>query len=217
MFIGCLFFCSKELVFLLIMLLEYFYVLDFEAQCTETNEFQGHEMEIIEFPIVIVDIKQNKIVDEFHKYVRPVNYPILTDFCKSLTNIKQSQVDAADEFSVVMEQANEFIGKYPNGRFVTCGNWDLKNALPNQMEISKMNLYKFNPAFRSWINIKSEFKNFYGKESKDATHLAGSIKKMLGSLGMKFEGSLHSGIDDTRNITRILRQMITDGYSIAAC
>ena len=34
---------------------------------------------------------------------------------------------------------------------------------------------------------------------------------MLQHLGLKFEGRPHSGIDDARNITRILIELIKDG------
>jgi 3'-5' exoribonuclease 1 len=34
---------------------------------------------------------------------------------------------------------------------------------------------------------------------------------MLGHFGMQFEGREHSGIDDTRNITRIVLKMMEEG------
>ena len=37
---------------------------------------------------------------------------------------------------------------------------------------------------------------------------------MVKNLGMKFEGRPHSGIDDARNIARILQKMIQDGCEI---
>jgi len=37
---------------------------------------------------------------------------------------------------------------------------------------------------------------------------------MLDILGFAFEGHPHSGIDDARNIARILAQLIADGYSV---
>lgn len=193
--------------------MDYYYVLDFEANCTEINEFRDDEMEIIEFPIIIIDIKKNQVIDEFHRYVKPVKYPALTDFCKSLTNIKQSQMDDADEFKDVMKAADEFISKYTNGKFVTTGNWDLKTALPNQLKLAKLDLRNYSnaEAFGSWINMNPEFKKFYTNR-KDDSHLVGSIKKMLYHFNLEFEGRLHSGIDDTRNMARILQKMISDGF-----
>jgi inhibitor of KinA sporulation pathway (predicted exonuclease) len=39
-----------------------------------------------------------------------------------------------------------------------------------------------------------------------------SIQGMLNALELDFEGRQHSGIDDARNIARIMQQMIKDGW-----
>ena len=41
--------------------------------------------------------------------------------------------------------------------------------------------------------------------------LQSKLNEMLEALGMKFEGNEHSGIDDSRNIARILMRMLQDG------
>ena len=40
---------------------------------------------------------------------------------------------------------------------------------------------------------------------------SGNLAKMLENLNMKFEGRQHCGLDDTRNISRVVVQMIKDG------
>ena len=40
---------------------------------------------------------------------------------------------------------------------------------------------------------------------------SGNLSGMLDHLGLVFEGREHSGIDDTRNIARVLSQIIRDG------
>ncbi len=63
-------------------------VLDFEATCQEGDK--KFKQEIIEFPIVLVDLEKKQINDKFfHYYIKPVENPKLTDFCKDLTKIKQ--------------------------------------------------------------------------------------------------------------------------------
>ena len=47
--------------------------------------------EIVEFPVVIIDLDQNKIVTEFHTYVRPVIDP-LNPFCTELCGITEEMV-----------------------------------------------------------------------------------------------------------------------------
>lgn len=52
-------------------------VLDFEAQCENNVKFDVQE--IIEFPIVVIDVKNNKLLDkEFHYYIKPSKHPELT-------------------------------------------------------------------------------------------------------------------------------------------
>ena len=52
-----------------------------------------NSQEIIEFPVVIIDVKQKAIKAVFQTYVKPVLDPQLTPFCTELTGITQEQVD----------------------------------------------------------------------------------------------------------------------------
>jgi len=114
----------------------YCVVIDFEATCDKANTREAKDSyphEIIEFPAIIVDLEaQNHeenqtyldedsgrirsptdlhVVDTFHRYVKPIQYPILTDYCTRLTGIKQEQVDAAEEFPEVLQAFHEFLMK----------------------------------------------------------------------------------------------------------
>lgn len=71
-----------------------FLIVDLEATCWDGN-VPGHErtqiiedMEIIEFGCVIAD-RKGTIYDSRSFLVRPVLYSLLSDFCMSLTSIKQ--------------------------------------------------------------------------------------------------------------------------------
>ena len=50
--------------------LEYLLVLDFEATCLQNQRIEPCS-EIIEFPVVLVDTRQKKVIQEFHRYVKP--------------------------------------------------------------------------------------------------------------------------------------------------
>lgn len=87
---------------------EYIAVIDFEATC-HANQGNNFPHEIIEFPIVLIDVKQQMIViknycyflrkknprffsfkvDKFQSYCRPTRNPILSNFCRELTGIEQ--------------------------------------------------------------------------------------------------------------------------------
>jgi ERI1 exoribonuclease 3 len=182
--------------------LKYLLVLDFEATCCDNNLFPRNEMEIIEFPICVIDILTRKIIDEYHTYVKPTLHPILTDFCTNLTGIKQNTVDNGTLLSDVLPQVEHFIKKYPNNVFISCGDWDLKTMLPTQLHRLKITP---NTHFSNWLNIKKEYESCYGKKGN-------GMVKMLNELKLPLIGQHHSGIDDARNISQIVIKMINDGY-----
>ena len=65
----------------------------------------GHRLqEIIEFPIVLIDVQSGVILERWQSYVRPTLHPTLSDFCTELTGISQKTVDAAETFDVVLER-----------------------------------------------------------------------------------------------------------------
>ncbi|CAL1163887.1 unnamed protein product [Cladocopium goreaui] len=186
-------------------------VLDFEATCDACDKMQMNpqEKEIIEFPLVLVDAKSLKQVDEFRTYVRPTCHPVLTDFCKELTGIQQEQVadaplwpDARAMAEAWLEDRMQTLG-YKRYVFATCGDWDLKTMLPSQCVTSKEEVPM---AFRRWLNVKKLYEQFSGKR-KD-------MLGMLEGLALKHEGHHHSGLDDCRNIARILIALVQRGSVI---
>ena len=60
---------------------------------------------------------------------------------------------------------------------------------------------------KRWINIRKVFCNAYHVQRA-------GVSTMLEILGLKFEGHPHSGVDDARNIARILAQLIADGCNL---
>lgn len=69
---------------------QYFVVIDFEATCDKVKN--PHPQEIIEFPSVLVNSMTGQLEDYFQIYVRPTHNQLLSDFCKELTGIQQTQV-----------------------------------------------------------------------------------------------------------------------------
>eukprot|EP01125_Pyxidicula_operculata_P021064 TRINITY_DN7982_c0_g1_i1.p1 TRINITY_DN7982_c0_g1~~TRINITY_DN7982_c0_g1_i1.p1 ORF type:complete len:107 (+),score=17.03 TRINITY_DN7982_c0_g1_i1:408-728(+) len=86
---------------------------------------------------------------------------------------------------------------------VTCGDYDLKTAL--YWEIKNKNL-KTPPSYlHSWINIKIPFSECILKTKENK---AGGMRDMLKKLKIPLEGQHHSGLDDCKNISNILRHLI---------
>ena len=53
---------------------------------------------------------------------------------------------------------------------------------------------------KQWINIKTYFSSIVGKKGH-------GMKYMLEELGLTLDGRHHSGIDDSKNIAKILKEL----------
>ena len=193
-------------------MIRYICILDFEATCWNDNGIGNKDksqIEIIEFPSILYKLQNNKLekIGEFHEYVKPIINPILSEFCTELTGIKQETVDKADIFPNVFNRHYKWLSSsvpnLDNLLFLTCGAWDLKIQLPRELNNKRL---KKNEAYLNFINIKDEFEYFY--KSK-----AYGMDGMLKYLKMSLDGKHHSGIDDCRNISKILIKMVEDCHT----
>ncbi len=192
----------------------YLAVVDVEATCERGSRPYVHE--IIELPVVLVDLETLERVDEFHSYVRPTINTTLTEFCVKLTGITQAQVDAAPTLDVVLLELDGWLrerglcptpDESPHQRqfaFGTDGPWDLNYFLDGECRRKAIPKPLY---FDKWVNLKQTFADHY-KTRRCKIH------KMLELQGMRFEGRLHSGIDDSRNIARIAIKMARDGATL---
>jgi ERI1 exoribonuclease 3 len=186
-------------------------VLDFEATCWNNNEHPDDDCEIIEFPSVLYHIYNDKIqkIDEFHEYVKPAIHPNLSAFCTELTGITQETVDKGDLFANVYSRHYNWIRKHTEEKdqvyFLSCGAWDLKTQLTRELENKKLD-YK-SDIYKKFINIKNDFKTFTQTKDKPP-----GMVGMLQHLNINLEGRHHSGIDDTRNISKIMLKLFENGY-----
>lgn len=100
--------------------LEFICVLDFECTCQEDTS--GYPHEVIEFPVVVLELATRKIVAEFHSFCKPTVNPILTPFCTKLTGITQAQVDDAPSFPSVIDNLSTWLEqhKYALAAWVAC-------------------------------------------------------------------------------------------------
>ncbi|KAL2944419.1 hypothetical protein RDABS01_032766 [Bienertia sinuspersici] len=81
-----------------------------------------------------------------------------------------------------------------------CGNWDIKTKIPQQCQVCCIQIP---PYFMEWINLKDIYLNFYNRRV--------GMKTMLNELNIPLLGSHHLGIDDTKNISRVVQRMLADG------
>lgn len=148
-------------------ILTHLVVIDFESTCWKDRKFG---QEIIEFPAILLDLSNGRITSEFHHYVLPTEYPILSTFCKELTGISQTQVNNgtplptclylfnqwADKLRqevgvVLMEPGCKYSDRDSLCALVTWSDWDLEVCL--KQECSRKQIRK--PLFFSqWIDIR---------------------------------------------------------------
>jgi len=167
-------------------------VIDLEATCDDGGLVPKDEMEIIEIGAVLVDSTTFEPIAEFQSFVRPVRHPTLTPFCQRLTSITQAEVDAAPGFPEVIRSLREFMAtEHP--LFASWGNYDRGqfglDAAHHVIELP------FGP---DHLNLKQAFSDALGTRKRFG--MAGA----LATLGLPLVGTHHRGIDDARNIARIL-------------
>ena len=104
-----------------------FIIFDLEATCWKNEPFSD-KMEIIEIGAVALD--ENGVDEsEFGCFVRPVVHPKLSDFCRSLTSITQSDVNGAQTFALAFARFVEWAGAEPL-ILVSWGDFD-----PRQLQL----------------------------------------------------------------------------------
>ena len=168
-------------------------VIDLEATCCNDGQFAREEMEIIEIGAVIADGKTLEPIDEFQTFVRPVRHPSLTTFCCELTGIEQKDVESAVGFVEAISQLTAWMEQYPNAVFCSWGEYDRRQF---ERDCTFHNVDW--PFGNRHVNLKKRYSERFGL--KRGQGLGEALKKH----NLKFEGRPHRGIDDARNIVRML-------------
>lgn len=164
-------------------------VVDLEATCDQPESFPRDESEIIEIGAVLVDSTTLEPRGEYQTFVRPVLHPTLTPFCTELTSITQEQLAHAP----LLRAALAALGRWLPGP-VTLASWGAydRNQFRRETERKRIKL----PWDAQHLNIKEAF----GKRVGGAMGVGQALRR----LGLRFEGTPHRGIDDARNIVRLL-------------
>ena len=165
----------------------YYLVVDLEATCDDRNTIPRDESEIIEIGGVLVDGATFRAVGEFQTFVRPIVHPKLTPFCTELTTITQADVDAAPTFPAAAARLAAF-GK--DTVFCSWGNYD-RNQLTADAQRHGVPM----PLPGEHINLQNKLAKLVGRLGN---------REALSRFGMTATGTYHRGIDDARNIARLL-------------
>lgn len=169
-------------------------VIDLEATCDEGEAMPPGDMEIIE--IGAVWASPNGSVHEcFQTFVQPVLNPRLTAFCTGLTGIRQGDVATALRFPEAAAALAEFAGLHPGGQR-WWGSWGRYDFTQFGRDCARHGVD--DPlAGLEHINLKRSFANARGIKEV-------GLAKALQLVDLALEGRHHRGLDDARNIARLL-------------
>ena len=170
---------------------EQYLVVDLEATC-DAKGFPRAERETIEIGAVLVDAQTFAIQEEFQSFIQPVRHPHLTDYCTQLTGIQQGTVDAAQGFSDVFSR---FTSSMVEGRkvlFLSWGGYDRRQLRRD------CRFHETNYPFEGHGDMSLAFIEHAGLTRRI------SLTSAVAHVGLSIEGAHHRGLDDARNLARIL-------------
>eukprot|EP01122_Echinamoeba_exundans_P008090 TRINITY_DN2618_c0_g1_i1.p1 TRINITY_DN2618_c0_g1~~TRINITY_DN2618_c0_g1_i1.p1 ORF type:complete len:569 (+),score=109.30 TRINITY_DN2618_c0_g1_i1:142-1848(+) len=188
--------------------------IDFEATCEKDDK--NYYNEIIEFPAILIDTKKKTVISEFHRYVKPTVNPILSKFCVELTSVTQENIDKSACFDQVLSEFETWLrahNAYDSSRtaIICDGVWDIQKFI--FIEFGKLLEIKEETRllFSRWMNCKDIFRAFYRGSKSAISGGPVTLSSMLENLGLRFNGRLHSGMDDTRNLSAIILEILKQG------
>ncbi len=172
-------------------------VVDLEATCWADGRGPREDMETIEFGAVLVRMSDLQPIDGRSWFVKPKLHPVLSEFCTQLTSITQDQVDNAQPFERVCELIAEWLELHRERLgWGSWGNYDMHQLRRDALRIGIDSPLASYPH----VNLKDAFTR---RHHISRTKRPG-MRKALEMCGLSIEGAHHRGIDDARNISRML-------------
>ena len=172
---------------------KFYLVVDLEATCCDRQTIPRREMETIEIGAVMVDGSTLEPVAEWQTFIRPIRHPQLTQFCSELTSITQAEVDGAPLFPVAIANFQQWQSTYPGFIFGSWGEYD-RNQLQQDCDFHNV-VY---PMGQRHLNLKQQFTTM---QKLPQTY---GMAQALKLANLPLSGTHHRGIDDARNIAKLL-------------
>ncbi|NJL74710.1 MAG: exonuclease domain-containing protein [Saprospiraceae bacterium] len=166
-------------------------IFDLEATCWE-NTPKSKTQETIEIGAIFLNA-YGEIEGSFNRFIRPVLNPYLSNYCMSLTTIRQEQVDRAEKFVPVIEDFQDWACVFDED-YVLCSWGDFDQEI-------LINDCKFHDVEQDWlkhhINLKRQYQKIKGLNKQKG------LKSAVTAEGFEFTGTHHRAIDDAKNLTKI--------------
>ena len=167
-------------------------IIDLEATCWQGPVPEGQENEIIEIGLAVLDTQNGGISKNKGILIQPQRSKV-SPFCTELTTITQELLDTN---GVSFQEAiAQLVDEYDPDLYTwaSYGQYDL-NMLKKQCKSFGVSY----PMGVEHINVKALFADVYSLQKPTGMNGA------LGMLNIPLEGTHHRGIDDAKNIAKIL-------------
>lgn len=173
-------------------------IIDLEATYWNGVQPKDQVSEIIEIGIALLDINTGDISDNIGLLIKPTKSKV-SAFCTELTTITQELLDTE---GISFDEACKFLAKnYWQYTWASYGNYDLR-MMKDQCQIRNIAY----PLSQNHINVKELFTDVKKLNKKVGMNGA------LHILNLPLKGIHHRGVDDAKNISKILYWSLKEQY-----
>ncbi|OOQ56868.1 3'-5' exonuclease [Mucilaginibacter pedocola] len=173
-------------------------VVDIEATCWEGRNPPGQENDIIEVGVCLLDVGTGAISANRGILVMPERSQI-SKFCTQLTSITPGLIE--DE-GIYFDDACDILEQEYDARNLVWASYGDYDRNQFQRQCSEMRVaYPFGPKH---INVKTMFQQ--KRRMKRGVGMAGALE----ILNLPLEGTHHRGVDDAKNIAKILHWVLNN-------
>ncbi len=162
-------------------------VVDLEWTCGDS--IPNEEQETIEIGAVMVSDDLDTFLAEFSTLIKPVRHEI-TELCQSVTNISNEMLEDAPSFAAAMLAFTSWFRLFGSDSFGSWGTSD-RRLLKQNCQTSRVP-YQF--------TAHTDLARLFTKKTGSRRGHRQAMKR----LGLTPEGMHHRGLDDARNIARML-------------
>jgi len=170
---------------------------DLEATCWDRPISAGKGIpphEIIEIGAVAWTGPEDASRAECQAFIRPVEHPVLSDFCVELTTITQAEVDDAQPLATVLSEFIRWCERFGEYRLVSWGQWDM-NQIREECTRKSIPLALLEARH---VNLKEVFSLHRGPRRQVGLGAAAAL------MGFEPSQPQHRGIADARTIVGVL-------------
>lgn len=170
-------------------------ILDLEMTCADDGSIAPERMEVIEVGAVVWS-PHGGVLDRFSDFVRPIERPVLTPFCRALLRIAQQQIDAARPWPVVASDLAAFAARWRDAGLRCWGSW----GDSDRRQIAQESERHRSPHPLGWLAHRNLKREFAKTRKIKQVGIAGALRLA----GIEREGAPHRALADAENVARLV-------------